>query len=62
MAKKIKRVYGAPYVFVLYNANGQLFGHYGTREEAKDDAWGPAFRPGFTIVRFRRDASRQYKS
>jgi hypothetical protein len=36
--------------WALFTADGRLFGcHYASKQEAHDDAVGPAFRPTYTV-------------
>lgn len=36
-------------VYALYDARGFFFGLYATLEDAKEDAFGPRFRPQSTV-------------
>jgi len=40
-------------VFLLFDSQGEWCGTYMSMEAAEDDAWGPRFRPSFTIRTYR---------
>jgi hypothetical protein len=50
--KPNKNAYG------LFDAKGELFGFYETEEDAKEESWGPRFRPFSTIVEYVRSDKR----
>lgn len=49
MIEKRKRLKPPPRFWALFDFEGRLFCYYDTKQEAKDDAVGPAFRPSYTI-------------
>jgi len=44
-----KRLPPPEQVYVLFKNNGQVFSMWENKQDAIDDAMGPAFRPTFTV-------------
>lgn len=49
MRSKQKRLKPPPRFWALFTADGRLFCYYDTKQEAEDDAVGPAFRPSYAV-------------
>jgi len=59
---KTKRVRSPLYVYMLVDTHGDDCGFYLTFAEVTGVAWGPRFHDEYTVVRYRRDMTRLYKS
>jgi hypothetical protein len=40
-------------LYAIYSSSGELLCTYSTLKEAEADGWGPAFRPHYTIRKYR---------